>query len=386
MIAAAAVLLTACSSNDTFKDVDAQDVPIGFNYNGTEKTTRAELDINWFKVLNTNAFGVYGFKSDAPIFTDERVYCSTTDAAIANCVWSHPTVRFWDKSAADAYDFFAYAPYVEPTGTAPNLTYNPSFDKTTEKFTFSGISLIADIEDDGADKVVAKAVRDIDYEDVKDHKHNDKPTVQFDFHHILSKLSFKVYTEIAKADASPNPVATFTLKRINIDFPQSNEVTDNVDFYASDYETAASRNLPKGVTTYTGTPEKDGDFDGTDASDDDVELVFYCEAGYEVPNSATKPALPATAGSDDVACKTYIVTPVNSTIAEHEFGISVLYDIEYADGTTEEGCKATSTLSYSPAQNSHHVVTIKIDPAQIDFCVESVADWDTETVQPVTVD
>ena len=386
MIAAAVVLFTACAEKDTFKDVDSQDVPIGFNYNGTTKNTRAELDINWFKTVN-NAFGVYGYKIDSPIFTDERVYCSTTDASISNCEWSHSTVRFWDKSAEDAYYFYAYAPYVAPSGSGNNITYNPAFDKTNEKFTFSGINLIADIENDGADKVVAKAVRGIDYADVKDHKHNNKPTVQFDFHHILSKLSFKVYTEIAKANVQQNTgVATFTLKRINIDFPQSEAVTDNVDFYASDFETAASRNLPKGTTSYTGTPVKDNAFDGTDAADDDVELVFYCEDGYEVPNSATKPALPASPKTNDVACKTYIVAPVNSTRTAHEFGISVEYDVEYVDGTTEEGCKATSTLSYSPAQNSHHVVIIKIDPAQINFCVESVADWDTETAQNVTVD
>ena len=213
---------------------------------------------------------------------------------------------------------------------------------------------------------------------------NDKPTVQFNFYHILSKLSFKVYTEIAKANAASNPVATFTLKRINIDFPQSNEITDDIDFYASDYATEASRNLPKGATSYTGTPTKDGTYTGTNKASDDVELVFYCEDGYEVPNSATKPALPASPKTNDVACKTYIVAPVNSTRTAHEFGISVEYDIEYADGTKETGCKATSTLSYAPAQNSHYVVNIKIDPAQIEFCVENVVDW-AETTQDVTV-
>lgn len=387
MIAAVA-LFAACSQSDVINEVIDEDVAIGFNYNGTEKNTRAEIDEAWFRVVNSNKFGVYGFKNDAAIFTDEEVYCSTTASSLAGCEWSHPTVRFWDKGAEDAYDFFAYAPYVAPDLTdANNPVYNPVFNKTNEKFTFTGISLIADIEENGADKVVAKAVRNIDFEDVKNHVHNNKPTVQFDFHHILSKLSFKIYTEIAKANAQTNPVATFTLTRINIDFPQSSTISDDVDFYANDYETVESRNLPKGAITYPSTaPAKDETFDGTNASNDDVELVFYCEDGYEVPNSATKPALPASPKTNDVACKTYIVTPVNTTVTEHTFGISVEYNVQYADGTIENGCKATSTLTYQPVQNSHHVVTIKIDPVQIDFCVESVADWDTETTHEVEVE
>jgi hypothetical protein len=366
MIAAAVALLTACSSNDSFKDVDTQDAVIGFGHSATEKTTRAELDMTWFRTID-NGFGVYGYKVDAPIFKNENVYCASTTETVSGSVtspyrWDHATIRFWDKAANDAYDFYAYAPF---TGTNNVVGTNPTFSKSTG-FTFTGIPVIADIDDLGADKAVANAVENIDYNDGRLHNaHTNSPTVQFVFNHILSKLSFKIKTDIPAHNASSNPTATFTVKKVEIDFPSATGVQ-----WAE-----TSSDAPAGKTTYTDYAAKDGTYDFT---------VF--EGSQTVTNSAVA----LTNGM------TFIVTPVNSetTVTKHEFEVKVTYDILYADNTTETGCIATGTIgtgtpatnTYTPAQNQYYIAVININPEKIEFCVEDVNAWDpiTET-DPVDV-
>ena len=354
MIAAAAAMFAACSNTDTFKEIDTQDAVIGFGHSATEKTTRAELDMAWFRESDNVGFGVYGYKSDAAIFTNENVVCSNETSPYA---WSHTTVRFWDKAASDAYDFYAYAPF---TGTNNTAGTNPTFSKSTG-FTFTGLSTIVDITTDGADKAVATAVENIDYADERLHDtHSNSPTVQFVFNHILSKLSFKVKTNIAAWDAASNPVASFTVTAIDIDFPSASAVQ-----WAETSSAAAA-----GTTTYTNYALKDGTFETS---------VFT--GSQAVTNSA------AAIGN------TYIVTPVNSTVTKHTFDVKVTYNIKYADGTTETGCIATGTIGtgnpalhsgdqgydpniYAPGQNQYYVAIININPASIEFCVENVSAWD----------
>ena len=356
MIVAVAAIFAACGQTDTFKDVDTQDAVIGFGHSATEKATRAELDMTWFRTLD-NGFGVYGYKSDAAIFKNENVKCSNASSPYE---WSHTTIRFWDKAANDAYDFYAYAPF---TGTNNVVGTNPTFSKSTG-FTFTGIPVIADINDNGADKAVANAVEDIDYNDGRLHDdHTNSPTVQFVFNHILSKLSFKIKTDVPAHNAQTNPTATFTVKKVEIDFPSATGVQ-----WAE-----TSSDDPAGATTYTEYAVKDGTYDFT---------VF--EGSQTVTNSA--------AAMTDA--KTFIVTPVNTTVTKHECEVKVTDDILYADNTTETGCIATGTIgtgtpntnTYTPAQNQYYIAVININPEKIEFCVEGVDAWDpiTET-DPVDV-
>ena len=355
MIAAVAALFAACAEKESFKDVD-QDEIIGFGHSATENPTRAELNMTWFRTLD-NGFGVYGYKNDAAIFTNENVYCSN---ATDPYFWSHATVRFWDKAASQAYDFYAYAPF---TGTNNTAGTNPTFSKSTG-FTFTGIPVIADITTAGADKAVADAVENIDYNDSRLHKVHQAsssvptvPTVQFVFNHILSKLSFKIKTDILST------VATFTVTKVEIDFPSATGVQ-----WA---ETAS--NAPAGTTTYTGYTAKDGTYDFT---------VF--EGSQTVTNTA--------AAMTDA--KTFIVTPVNTSVTKHEFEVKVTYNILYADNTSETGCIATGTIgtgtpatnTYTPAQNQYYIAVININPEKIEFCVEDVKAWNPETqTDPVDV-
>ena len=372
---ATVAIFAACANNDTFKDVDTQNAVIGFGHSATEKSTRAELDMAWFRESDNVGFGVYGFKSDAPIFTNENVVCSDETSPYA---WSHTTIRFWDKAAADAYDFYAYAPFTgtnNTAGTNPTFTHTPTSPSTTTGFTFTGLPVIVDITTDGADKAVAAAVEDIDYDDTRLHDvHSNSPTVKFVFNHILSKLSFKIYTPVKPNDYETvaQRVANFTVKSIKIDFPSATSVT----------WTETAKNAPAGTTTYDTYAAKTGG-----KADAAFETTVYDGAttGTPVPYGETSEAAVAIGN-------TYIVTPVNSTVTKHEFDIQVTYDIAYIDGTTETGCKATGTIGtgnpalspgdtgydaniYAPGQNQYYVAVIKLDPAKIEFCVEEVNEW-----------
>ena len=369
LIAAAAALFAACAQTDTIKDVDTQDAVIGFGHSATEKATRAELNMNWFRNTSNVGFGVYGYKNDNAIFTNENVVCSNATSPYA---WSHTTIRFWDKAASDAYDFYAYAPF---TGTNNTAGTNPTFDKT-DGFEFTGINLIENIETSGADKAIAAAVEGIDYADGRLHDaHSNSPTVQFVFNHILSKLSFKIRTAIPAHNAQTNPTATFTVRSIKIDFPSDNNVTwtengsDDITgytTYSNSYaaKTGTKANAAFDITVFTGPAH--GETDAFDVSSTAQEIG-----------------------------ETFIVTPVNSTVTKHEFDIQVIYDILYADNTTELGCVATGTIGtgdpdeavnvpssasydaniYAPGQNEYYVANIIINPAKIEFCVEGVDEW-----------
>lgn len=371
MIAAAVLTFAACSNNELINEINVQneaEPQIGFAQNAIDKTTRAELTMDWFHTLN-NGFGVYGYKNDDNIFKNENVYLASKNESLTAPVtsvyrWDHATIRFWDKAALDAYDFYAYAPF---TGTNNVAGTNPAFDKD-DGFTFTQIKTIEDITTAGADKAVANAVEDIDYTDGRLHSdHSNSPTVQFTFNHILSKLSFKIKTDVPAWNAATNPTATFTVTDIKIDFPTDNNVT---------WQQGGS-NVIAGTTSYSsGYAAKTGT-----KADAAFETVVFPTGSQEVTSSAT------------AIGKTFIVTPVNSTVKKHEFDVQVTYNVKYADGTTETGCKATGTVGtgnpalssgdpgydpniYAPGQNEYYVAVINLNPAAIEFCVESVAAWD----------
>ena len=111
------------------------------------------------------------------------------------------------------------------------------------------------------------------------------------------------------------------------------------------------------------------------------------------------------ATNEDNKGKIFIVTPVATTGdkgLEHVFGVKVTYNVQYKkkqgneyvnDGEPEVGCIATGVIGggnaaatqYKPTQNSSYVVTIDVNPEQIQFCVDEVKAWDNDTAREVEV-
>ena len=353
MIAAAAALFAACSDNDTFKEVNG-DVEIGFSSQFAEKTTRAEINADWL-VARTSEFGVYGYKDNASsaLFSNEKVYYPESGALI----WKHDVIRFWDKAAKDAYDFYAYAPF--DAGTGNPVVYTHTFDKSGNGFTFTKIPVIKDIDEFGADKAIG-ILENKDYDDFKEHLHpanTGSAFVNFTLSHILSKLSFKIKTDV------PTTQATLTVKKIEINFPES---AIGVTWTQSNISNVA------GTTTYANDYAKLA-INNTDAF------------GITVYDDATGVAATENAQALSGA-HTYIVAP--RPTEGHIFDVRVTYDVAYANnGPTETDCVATGTIGnaepatnvYKPAQNQYYIAVINLNPDKIDFCVETVNAWDPIT-------
>ena len=337
LMIAAAALFAACASNDTYKENVSEDVPITFQQSGIENLTKAALTLDWFKTSG-NAFGVNGYKSGTQIFTNEKVTSNGTD-------WTHPTIRFWDKAAEDAYNFYAYAPYSESA---------PTFNNTSG-YTFTSTKIITDITAEGADKAVAWKTNTDYAECCATHPNH----VELVFNHVLSKLGFAIKTTQDVIDAE----ATITVKKIELDFPTA----------ATSQWAQTAAGAAAGVTTFTTYAEKDG-------------------STYETEVYSNSTGTPLTASAAAIG-NTYIVYPVNATNSEHVFGVKVTYDIRYKDGVSETNCEATGVVGggttaatqYKPNQNDSYTVTITVDPAHIEFCVEGVNDW-TQKEYAVTVD
>ena len=351
LIIAAVALFAACSSNDTFKEVDTQDVAIGFEGKFVNKATRAEINEAWFQTSDKH-FGVYGYKGATfQLFNNEDVSWNGTD-------WVHTTVRFWDKNAND-YNFYAHAP------RAAAHTF------TNKKYTFTSIPVITEINTGDPDIVVATPITAMGYGNCTQTSvaGHGEGHVEFDFNHILSKLAFKVKTSV------PATSAEITVTEVKLDFPTG----------TATWAQAAADNVA-GATTYSSYTAKDGTNYETD--------VF---SGTTAALTSTGVFLVDATNPSNVG-NIFIVSPVavtpETTGLEHVFGVKVKYNIQYKkesstpgtyedDGPAEEDCIATGVIGggnttatqYKPAQNSSYIVTIDVNPAQIQFCVDDVNSW-----------
>ena len=369
MIAAAAAMFAACSNNDTFKEVDNQDVAIGFDGKYVNKATRAEINEAWFQTSGKH-FGVYGYKGESfALFTNEDVSWNGSD-------WVHTTVRFWDKNATD-YNFYAHAP------RAAAHTF------TNKKYTFTSIPVITEINTGDPDIVVATPITAMGYgncthTDVNGHGEGH---VEFDFNHILSKLAFKVKTSV------PSSAAEITVTEVKLDFP-----TGAATWAQANADAVA------GTTTYSSYTAKDGI--GNDGKPILANFETAVFSGTTAALTSTGVSLVDATNSSNVG-NTFIVTPVAvspaTTGLEHVFGVKVTYNIQYKklnpayatdntveqyinDGDPETDCIATGVIGggnttatqYKPAQNSSYIITIDVNPAQIQFCVDNVIGWDTD--------
>ena len=366
MIAAAAALFAACAENDTIKEVN-EDVAIGFDGKYVNKATRAEINEAWFQTSGKH-FGVYGYKGATfQLFNNEDVSWNGTD-------WVHTTVRFWDKNATD-YNFYAHAP----------LAATHTF--TDKKYTFTSIPVITEINTGDPDIVVATPITAMGYGSCTQTSADGhgEGHVEFDFNHILSKLAFKVKTSV------PATSAEITVTEVKLDFPTG----------TATWAQAAADNVA-GATTYSSYTAKDGiNNEGAPIYANFETAVF---SGTTAVLTSQAVSIADATNSSNVG-NTFIVTPVASTGngVEHIFGVKVTYNIQYKklnpayatdntvdqyinDGDPETGCIATGVIGggnttatqYKPAQNSSYIITIDVNPAQIQFCVDDVIGWDTD--------
>lgn len=373
MIAAVAALFAACAEKDTFKEAVQEDVAIGFNATLVSKVTKAEITTAYLREVDASNqiyhdFGVFGYKasqSNFTLFDNEQLTVVRTGAGSDQSPyvydWTHTTVRFWDKSSTATYTFYAYAPYnaYNATGSEAGIS-------------FTKIPVITKIQANHIDDVVVATPyiaqtkeQCTSHTGITDHATTHSTYVPFVFNHIFSRLSFKV-----KTHEDYSATATFTVKSIELNFPSdksSNEDqvswsgngTTNTITYSTNY---AATSAPTPSTTY--------------------ETTVYSNTTGQVAT-----VTPAPIGD------AFIVTPVNTAQPKHAFNIKLTYDVEYwntdnSSAGKETDCIATGRIdtkvvenvespAYNPAANESWVITIDINPDQIDFCADKVNGWDS---------
>jgi len=194
-----AAMFAACSSNELKEDIKVQETAIEFG-GYTNRTSRAEIKNE--KALGlAGGFAVYGYKYKTDlawadpwwnettvknvIFKNVNV---TTTAAESDAetktdyAWTYSGTKYWDKTAD--YKFYAIAPY--------EGTPNYSIDKDG-KFNITGVAsgLAADSKDYVIDRVVNEVAASTSHS-----------AVEFDFHHIMTKVDFllKMSDDLNDAD------------------------------------------------------------------------------------------------------------------------------------------------------------------------------------------
>lgn len=351
LIAATAIILVGCSETDTFNDDNNQDVAIGFSSPYFSKPTKAEITDAW-KTTDGSAFGVYGYKAGSPVtnlFTNEQVTYGTSTSS-----WTHPTVRYWDKStaAATAYSFYAYAPFISSGVTINNGLF--TIPLGTQVFSDATVSATTDL-------CIAQAVEGIGYGNAT--YTNPAGTVTLTFNHVLSKLSFKV----KKADDLTYDVK---LNALTVGFPTGTGVS-----WAQATKPAAAA-ATGNVTYATYTPATAGSYTTT----------------IVTGKSQTVEASPAAAIAD---AHSYIVTPIGSvtagstTLTKHDINVKVNYTIDYDTNASDDVHNYDAQEAYGVAEiafaaGNHYFLTIIINPDKIEFDIKTLVgftDVDTDELE-----
>ena len=363
MIAAAAALFVACQDTDTLKEVVNEEVAIGFSSEFASKTTKSEINDTWMKTAG-DKFGVYGYKDETStnhrivtLFSNEKVTYSNND-------WVHTNVRYWDKSADDAYDFYAYAPY---SSSAVSFVKDATAPAKTG-FTYNlGTQVFADATLDATVDLCVAAVEGTDYNEcfLPNTTTASDGHVSFTFDHVLSKLSFNV----KKAD---DLNATVTLNALKMQFPTASTVSWT---QRSKSKTRGNKDSQQGEVEYVGDVTYNSDY--ADPTADTYGVTIVSGKTQTVTTSSTAIA----------DAHSYIVAPnvVATPTEKHKINVKVEYTIAYSDNIVETQV-ATGIAEINFIENYHYTLTITIDPAKIEFDVDAVNGWSEQHNENVDVD
>ena len=400
MIAAAATILAACSSNDTFKEMDDNEtVLIGFE-TFHEKATRAtatdEISGPTNFTKTHGGFGVWGFKGSpanivaasgtpavvnisddtkfTPVFENVQVWYVNESTPSRGFTYAVP--KYWDKNME--YTFFAYAPYDKD---------NATLDLTKGIITIDDIASIQDISANNSQSGEALVYSGTNTTSVTDYlmasyEYDQKlnttnqsgknydlkgQTVGFTFGHMLSKLQINL-----QASEAYSGVKTLTVNSLSIEnmptsastkasFTQTSPTAPAGAYTPSSYTSSLNVIGAGGTSTSALTILKNGSISG--------ETVTAPTAQNQSFNYYVAPNTPTGEGTN-------------------KYLLNINYTITYVDNIVEnvvvEDVDLSSKLA-SLLQNNSYTLTIKVGLNQIYFTVESVTGWTSQTAQEIEV-
>ena len=330
-ILATAAIFAACASNDVKNDIEESVNEIGFAA-VTYKATKAEITNN-AALANEGGFVVWGYKAKNQTTMDWAEEAYTVFNAVNVYVksgedgnyitgtetdWTYATKKYWDKNAS--YCFYAVAPYNPSSGT-----YSISEGaNNTKKITISGAkSGLASASDDFL------LVRG----GVKDRKGTNQANVDFTFHHTMAKIDFL----LKKADNITDEVKVQKITMTG---------WDNGDGLFVQTLDATPGSLSHAEWTIPSTVA--GSID-----------VLTSESAALTTNGAATTTLPCIMVPQTIAASTLTFT-IDFTIAGEPFKAQV----------------GTIAAQQIWGTDSHITYTLTINPAAIEFDVESICGFD----------
>jgi hypothetical protein len=383
MIAAAAALFAACAKTDTFKDVETQSSAIAFDQ-AINKTTRAYI-ADKTDLADEGGFVVYGYKTlDNWSSLEQTVFNATNVTSSDGSSWSYANLRFWDKNGT--YNFYAVAPFNPDDGatyginvtdlsnSTSNADYNASapYLKNTK---FGYITITGAASHKGADSDDYLLARGGVLNELGSNHSapNTNTAVTFDFHHVMTKVEFKLKSTLDVENA--------TIKVTKLQLTGWNSNTGTFTQKTATNPTS----LDNSEWTITAQSPFAGDFTlvGTDCTETEIDVP--CDK-----NSAA-------ANTKDVTdfC---IMVPQNIAADQLKFTVDFTYYHDENATHTETladdyhesfpNQQATVSTAQTWGTDSRIIYTIDVKPAAITFDVDEICGFDatTQNYGPVTVE
>lgn len=335
MMAAAATMFAACTQSDFVNEVPETPQAIGFE-NHVGKSTRAEIT-NEATLSAEGGFVVWGYKTATEGLTWDGTKTITTIFNGVNVYgedgdWTYANKKYWDK--VSTYNFYAVAPFSPASGT-----YSVT-NAATGFVTITGVksALASESDDFMVDRNGAKNVNG-NYTGLH-------AKVEFDFRHIMSKVSLQLQCGGINEDDK------ITVTSITMTGWNSN---DGVFIQTKD-ETPTLGDISEWSTTPAG--------DAGSATFTGSYVLTPATGG------GTAPIVPVNS---------YIMVP--QTVEELTFTLN--YTITYKGGGTEDFLAHTGKLADQTwGTDTHTTYKIIVGPAPIEFEVNTVAGFRDAAANP----
>ena len=335
LIALSAVAV-GCTQSALVETPDLFGTEVSFEpYTGRTPVTKAvSADLDYLKKPSNQdgGFYVYGFlnqegKSPAVYMNNELVYWDATPAK-----WNYENIVYWpDASSTSTLSFVAYSANADGKATVSKDGFTFTVDENID----NQIDLLATAYKDGLSLN-------------SDAQKVSGGNVQLQFHHLLSRVGFKVQTSTSKA-------VTIT----DLSFGGKLQTTGKLVFTdAKDTDTPALS--PSGSKT------------------PDVSYVYLTNNTTQISGATTAKRIPRNGNEND-----YLIIMPQTVDADGDITISVKYKIGESSVKKESEVKLPANFKFNAGMAYEFV--LQISTSSIKFEVTET-DWNTDALVPDTQD
>ena len=332
LLAASTMMFAACAQTDMVNEVVTEEAPQTIGFEGfAGKTTRKE--ITNVGDLQGVGFQVWGYKAPTAATMDwsnQYTVFNNTTVSYADSKWGYEDPKYWDRTST--YKFYAAAPASQKSfySIAPA----------------TGMITIANVESAENDNSKDYLIDRDGYTIGGAYTGTEHDPVSFDFHHIMSKLSFKLKAAVAEEIVVTRLVMTGWNSGLGT-FTQNAKTTPNV---ANDYSEWTIATAGVG----------------------NITLVGAGSSQASVTLNSDKSTLSTV--TDEYIMVPQIIAAENLT-----------FTIDFRIGT-EEFIGQVGTLASQQVwgTDAHTTYTISVGPDVIDFNVNNVCGWDAGSPNPGT--